>query len=74
MAATDESVRILEQMISAQRERLLELASRIAPALTPEDLLQPHDHPVLAENPDFNFQDGILAGYLAVLAALRASR
>lgn len=27
-----------------------------------------------AAHPDFNFEDGILAGYLAALAALRAQR
>jgi len=53
---------------------VIELARRIEPALGPDDLLQPHDHPALATSPDFNFADGVLAGYLAVRAALRASR
>jgi hypothetical protein len=65
--------RLLEEMIAAQRERLLALARRLAPELAPDDLLQPHDHPALAASPDFNFEDGILAGYLALRAALRAS-
>lgn len=65
---------LLDQMIESQRRRLLELASRIAPAITGDDLFQPHDHPALAVHPEFNFEDGILAGYLAVRAALRASR
>ena len=69
----DESLeRLLEEMIGAQRARLAALASRLAPGATAEDLLQPHDHPVLSRNPDFNFEDGMLAGYLAVRAALRA--
>lgn len=66
--------RILDEMIAAQRERLASLARRLAPELAPDDLLQPHDHPALAASPDFNFEDGILAGYLAVRAALRAAR
>lgn len=66
--------RILDEMIAAQRERLASLARRVAPELAPDDLLQPHDHPALAASPDFNFEDGILAGYLAVRAALRAAR
>lgn len=70
----DEIERLLEGMISAQRERLAELAGRIEPSLTPDDLLQPHDHPALAASPDFNFEDGVLAGYLALRAALRAIR
>lgn len=66
--------RLLEEMVEAQRARLLALARRILPNATPEDLLQPHDHESLSANPQFNFEDGILAGYLAVRAALRANR
>ncbi|HEY6066578.1 MAG TPA: hypothetical protein VIY96_10495 [Thermoanaerobaculia bacterium] len=65
---------LLERMIADQRERLLLLARRLEPDLGPDDILQPHDHPSLAASPDFNFEDGILAGYLAFRAALRASR
>jgi hypothetical protein len=70
----DDVERLLEEMISAQRRRLLALARRLEPGLGPDDLLQPHDHPSIAASPDFNFEDGILAGYLAFRAALRASR
>jgi hypothetical protein len=66
--------RLLDEMISAQRQRLMALARRLEPGLSPDDLLQPHDHPSLAASPDFNFEDGILAGYLAFRAAFRASR
>jgi len=65
---------LLEEMIQAQRRHLLELAARILPGVTGDDLFQPHDHPALEASPEFNFEDGILAGYLAVRAALRASR
>jgi hypothetical protein len=65
---------LLEEMIADQRERLLALARRLEPDLGPDDVLQPHDHPKIAASPDFNFEDGILAGYLAFRAALRASR
>jgi hypothetical protein len=65
---------LLERMIADQRHRLLALARRLEPEVGPDDLLQPHDHPRLAASPDFNFEDGILAGYLAFRAALRASR
>ena len=65
---------LLETMIERQRQKLLDLARRIVPGLTPEDLLQPHNHPAIAAHPDFNFEDGILAGYLAALTALRAQR
>jgi hypothetical protein len=66
--------KLLETMIERQRQKLLALARRIVPELTSEDLLQPHNHPSIAAHPDFNFEDGILAGYLAALAALRAQR
>ena len=65
---------LLEEMIGSQRERLIALARRIDPTLTAEDLLQPHDHPALQANPDFHFEDGVLAGYLAMRTALRARR
>jgi hypothetical protein len=65
---------LLEELITGQRTRLLGIARRIDPAITPDDLLQPHDHAGLAGHPDFQFEDGILAGYLAVRAALRAKR
>ncbi|MGH9366755.1 MAG: hypothetical protein ACRD3M_03665 [Thermoanaerobaculia bacterium] len=66
--------KLLEEMIEGQRARVLEIARRIEPGIAPDDLLQPHDHPKIAAHPDYNFEDGILAGYLAVRAALRASR
>ena len=72
MDLTDE--KLLEAMIESQQKKLLALARRIVPELTQEDLLQPHNHAGLAAHPDFNFEDGILAGYLAALAALRAQR
>jgi hypothetical protein len=71
---SDPVEKLLEELIARQQARLLEIARRIQPGITADDLLQPHDHPRIASHPDFNFEDGILAGYLAVRAALRASR
>jgi hypothetical protein len=71
---TDPIEKLLEELIARQQARLLEIARRIEPRITADDLLQPHDHPRIASHPDFNFEDGILAGYLAVRAALRANR
>jgi hypothetical protein len=70
----EELEQILDEMIDGQRRRLLALARRIEPELTPDDLLQPHDHPRLSTHPEFQYEDGILAGYLAIRAALRAHR
>lgn len=74
MQSEPAAAELVEEMIEAQRARLLALARRLLPGAAAEDLLQPHDYPELAEHPEFHFEDGILAGYLAVLAALRASR
>jgi len=71
---TDDVDAVLDDLIEGQRRRLFELARRLAPGVTAEDLLQPHDHPAIASHPEFHFEDGILAGYLAVRAALRARR
>ena len=72
--AVDEIERVLDEMIAAQRARLAEIARRIEPSLGPDDLLQPHDYPALAASADFQFEDGVLAGYLALRAAFRAIR
>ncbi len=65
---------LIDEMIDAQRIRLMNIARRIDPTLSADDLMQPHDHPKVANHPDFQFEDGTLAGYLAVRAALRARR
>ncbi len=65
---------LVDEMIDSQRVRLMEIARRIDPTLSADDLMQPHDHPKVATHSDFQFEDGILAGYLAVRAALRARR
>jgi len=59
-------------MIEFQREKLLKLAREILPDLTPEDLRNPQDFPDLVKDPLFNYEDGLLAGYLAVQIAMRS--
>ena len=62
----------LQEMIEFQREKLLKLAREILPDLTPEDLRNPQDFPDLIKDPLFNYEDGLLAGYLAVQIAMRS--
>ena len=62
----------LQEMIEFQREKLLKLARQILPDLTPEDLRNPQDFPELIKDPLFNYEDGLLAGYLAVQIAMRS--
>jgi hypothetical protein len=63
---------LLAEMIAQQRRRVLEHARRLDGKLTEDDVQQPHDFPALATSPEWNYEDGILAGYQAVQAAVRA--
>jgi hypothetical protein len=56
-----------------QRRKVVDLARRLRPGLTPEDIRNPHDFPELAD-PDWQFEDGMLAGIQTVLSAIRARR
>jgi 8-oxo-dGTP pyrophosphatase MutT (NUDIX family) len=62
----------LELEARGQRE-VLELARRLHPGLTLEDIASPHDFPELAD-PDWQRREGELAGVQTVLAAIRARR
>ena len=66
--------RVLAELIVQQAAKVREVAARIDPRLTADDLLQPHDFPALARDPGFNYEDGVLAGLRAADAALRATR
>jgi hypothetical protein len=68
-----EIVRVLEEMVAQQRARVLVHARRLNAKLTDDDVQQPHDFPELAGSPEWNYEDGILAGYQAVQAAVRAT-
>ena len=65
--------RLLEEMVAQQRARVLAHARRLNPKLTDDDVQQPHDFPELAGSAEWNYEDGILAGYQAVQAAIRAT-
>ncbi len=54
-----------------QRTKVLELARRLRPGLTLEDIANPHDFPELGDG-DWQYEDGVLAGIQSVLAAVRA--
>lgn len=64
--------RILDEMITAQRAKVLRIGREYAPEATPEDLMNPHDIPELERAAQFHFEDGILSGYLSARIALRA--
>lgn len=60
---------LLDGMEEVQRVKVVELARRIVPHLTAEDIRNPHDFPDL-DDPDWHFEDGQLAGIQAVRFAL----
>lgn len=65
---------MLIAMVAQQDAKVLALARRIVPHLTPEDVRNPHDFPALVESAEFNYEDGILAGLRAAEMAVRAAR
>lgn len=54
-------------------KKVLDLARRLKPGLTGEDIQNPHDFPEL-DDPDWHYADGILTGVKTVSSALRAMR
>ncbi len=61
---------LLDEMEEAQRRKVIDLARRIKPGLTAEDIRNPHDFPDL-DDPDWHFEDGQLAGIQSVRFAIR---
>lgn len=64
--------RLLRSMIGQQKKKVSELARRIYPQATEDDIWSPQDVPALAENPLFNYEQGILTGLTSAQSALRA--
>jgi 8-oxo-dGTP pyrophosphatase MutT (NUDIX family) len=62
---------LLARMEDLQAQKVIELARRLSPGITSEDIKNPHDFPAL-EDTDWHFEDGQLAGIQSVAAALRA--
>ena len=73
LASLDEVMLLLSAMEDLQARKVIELARRLKPGLTAEDIRNPHDFPEL-EDTDWHFEDGQLAGIQSVITALRALR
>ena len=67
----DRVFKVLEAMEENQRLKVIELARRLKPGLTAEDIRNPHDFPDL-DDPDWHFEDGQLTGIQSAMFALRA--
>jgi hypothetical protein len=74
---TESTWRDVEQLANEieelQARKVIELAQRLRPGLTAEDIRNPHDFPELGDS-DWQFEDGVLAGIQTVLMAIRAKR
>ena len=62
---------LLQDLIEHQQAKVLKVAREIVPDATPEDIRNPQDFPDLVADTLFNYEDGILTGYLTLQTALR---
>jgi 8-oxo-dGTP pyrophosphatase MutT (NUDIX family) len=69
----DEVMSLLGKMEELQARKVIDLARRLRPGLTAEDIKNPHDFPEL-DDTDWHFEDGQLAALQSVATALRALR
>jgi hypothetical protein len=69
----DEIEVLLLGMEDLQIKKVFELARRLKPGITHEDMRNPHDFPEL-QDPDWHFEDGVLSGIQSALSAVRARK
>jgi len=62
---------LIQELIEHQQAKVLKVAREIVPDATPEDIRNPQDFPDLVADTLFNYEDGILTGYLTMQTALR---
>ena len=62
---------LVASMEELQIGKVFDLARRLKPGLTLEDMRNPHDFPEL-EDTDWHYEDGILTGIQSVRSAIRA--
>ncbi|HEY2810795.1 MAG TPA: hypothetical protein VGJ00_05355 [Rhabdochlamydiaceae bacterium] len=60
---------LFNELVAAQRKKLLLYAKRIIPNITEDDLLQPNDFPQLENHPPFRYEEGVLEGILTARMA-----
>ena len=62
---------LIQELIQHQQSKVLKVAREIVPDVTPEDIRNPQDFPELVSDTLFNYEDGILTGYLSLQTAFR---
>ena len=60
---------LIDTMEEDQKTKVIDLARRLKPGLTAEDIRNPHDFPDL-DDPDWHFEDGQLTGIQSVRFAM----
>lgn len=65
---------LFDELVEAQRKKILTFGRRIIPHLTPDDVLQPNDFPELERDPLFRYEEGVLEGLLTARMAYLAKR
>jgi hypothetical protein len=71
--AWDDIEALVQKLEELQSQKVIDLARRLRPGLTAEDIKNPHDFPELGD-PDWHYEDGMLTGIQSVLSAIRAER
>lgn len=64
---------LIVKLEELQAKKVIDLARRLKPGLTTEDIKNPHDFPEL-DDPDWHYEDGMLTGIQSVLSAIRSAR
>ena len=72
LATVLRALEVVDELVSHRKRKVLELAQRIQPGLTEEDVRNIHDHPDVYAGPICQFEDGQLAGFVAAQIALEA--
>lgn len=60
---------LFDELIAAQRKKLLRYGQRIISHITEDDLLQPNDFPELENHPAFRYEEGVLEGLMTARMA-----
>jgi len=72
----DELTELISEIEALQEKKVIDLARRLHPGLTSDDIKNPHDFPEL-NDPDWHYADGVLTGIqtvkMAVLSRIRRS-
>ncbi len=69
----DELERLLSDLEALQEKKVIDLARRLKPGLTHDDIKNPHDFSELSD-PDWHYQDGVLTGIQSVKMAILSRR